>query len=280
MIHYFLHDGNQELGPFDIDQLKAQKLKKNTKIWREGLEAWTTAGELEEIKHLVISTPPPLAESVSAIISGPPKIEQLQESSSNHNTNLSVEPARWKNKLIKFLLILAGALVISGIGGWLIYQNLQNREILNAVNEEVNAQKNTQDEKEEQRRRTNQAITEKNMNYRNNWPNYIKVDHNEPRVDYTLGGISSFDVYISNETTYMLDQVDVYVEYIRKNGDVYQTRTVSIFNIPAGATEAGVAPSSVNGVKVRCEISKIVSKKMHFCYPADNGNPEDPYFCK
>jgi hypothetical protein len=118
------------------------------------------------------------------------------------------------------------------------------------------------------------------MNYRNNWQNYIKVDHSEPKVDYTLGGISSFDVYVSNETTYMLDQVDIYVEYIRKNGETYQTKTVTILNVPAGSMEIGVAPESVSGVKVNCGISKIVSKKMHFCYPKDNGNPEDPYFCK
>ncbi len=178
------------------------------------------------------------------------------------------------------LLIIAGIVIIGSIIGWLIYQNSQNREIIDSLNDKVETQKNTQDQNEEQRKKINQANTEKNMNFRNNWQNYIKVDHSEPQVDYTLGGISSFNVYINNETTYMLDQVDIYVEYIRKNGDIYQTKTVTILNVPAGANETGTAPSSVNGVKVNCTISKIISKKMHFCYPADIGNPEDPYFCK
>jgi hypothetical protein len=38
MTQYFLHDGNQEQGPFDFEQLKLQNVKKETKIWHGGLE--------------------------------------------------------------------------------------------------------------------------------------------------------------------------------------------------------------------------------------------------
>ena len=64
------------------------------------------------------------------------------------------------------------------------------------------------------------------------------------------------------------------------NNHPFQTKTITILNVPAGSVETAVAPASTNGIKVNCIISKIVSKKMHFCYPDDNGNPEDPYFCK
>lgn len=180
----------------------------------------------------------------------------------------------------QILLIILGVLTLLSVAGWLIYQNSQNKEIIDSLSDEIENQRKIHDQHEEQKKINEQVITETNKNFRNNWQNYIKVEHSEPNIDYTLGGISPFDLYVSNETTYMLDQVDIFVEYIRKNGDLYQTKTVTILNVPAGANETGIAPSSINGVKVNCTISKIISKKMHFCYPEDNGNPEDPYFCK
>ena len=150
----------------------------------------------------------------------------------------------------------------------------------NETESSTETKKDSPNDADDEKQRINAAITAKNMNFRNNWENYIKIDHNDPEVDYTLGGISSFNVSINNKTSYMLDQVDINVEYIRKNGEICQDKTVTIFNIPAGSTDFVEAPSSVNGVKVNCSISKIISKKMHFCYPTDNGNPEDPYFCK
>jgi hypothetical protein len=280
MTKYFLHDGNQEQGPFDIEQLKSKNLRNDTKIWHDGLDSWTTVGQLVELKHLVISTPPPLTKPVEEIKSTPPKMEQAQYAYSNQNSNTYNEPIPEKKKSKPLPLIIAGLLIVGSVIGWLVYQNTQNKEIIAEVNDKVETANNAKDQNEERRKEINKANTIKNMNFRNNWQNYIKVDHSEPKVNYTLGGISSFDVYVSNETTYMLDQVDIYVEYIRKNGETYQTKTVTILNVPAGSTETGLAPESVNGVKVNCTISKIVSKKMHFCYPADNGNPEDPYFCK
>jgi len=70
------------------------------------------------------------------------------------------------------------------------------------------------------------------------------------------------------------------VQYIRKNGETYQTSRVHLFNVAPKTMEIGIAPKSINGIKVICSIEKIVSKKMHFCYPSNSGNPEDPHICK
>ena len=137
----------------------------------------------------------------------------------------------------------------------------------------------SKDSTEDLKKAINEANTAKNMKYRNNWDTYIKVSNSEPSVDYTLGGISEFNVYVSNETEYILDQVDVLVQYIRKNGEIYQSSTVHLFNVVPNLMGSEVAPKSINGIKVSCTVEKIISRKMHFCYP-NNGNPEDPYFCK
>lgn len=294
MTKYYLHDGNQEQGPFDFEQLKLQNVKKETKIWHEGLENWTTVGEIAELKDLLIrKTPPPLEKPIEQ--AKPPKLEEIPPSYSNPTTFSEPIIEKKKSKLIPIIII--SVLIIGGIAGWLIYQNVQNGETIESLVEKVSTQDETissqsatistqgdvlsqQSEADQERQRVNSANTQKNMNFRNNWQNYIKVDNSEPNVDYTLGGISEFSVFINNETSYMLDEVDVLVQYIRKNGNVYQTENVRLFNVSAGSSESVTAPSSVNGVKVSCSISKIVSRKMHFCYPSDNGNPEDPYFCK
>lgn len=59
MNKYFTHNGQDEKGPFDFDQLKNQKISKETMIWFEGVKNWTRAGEIEELKDLFVQTPPP-----------------------------------------------------------------------------------------------------------------------------------------------------------------------------------------------------------------------------
>ena len=58
---YFIHDGTDEKGPFNIDELRSQPLKKETPIWYDGLGEWSTAGKIEELKEFFISTPPPFS---------------------------------------------------------------------------------------------------------------------------------------------------------------------------------------------------------------------------
>jgi len=274
MRQYFIHDGQKEDGPLDINQLKLKSLKKDTPVWYEGLESWTTANEIEELQAILkITTPPPLVKAT------PPKLEPAHISS----TYEEAFPA--KKKVLSPLLTF-GILLIGGLLFWLIYQNSKHTSTINdledkIIAEDTSTQKQTEEaQKEAERQRINMANTKKNMNYRNNWDTYIKISNSDPRIDYTLGGISEFNVYIGNETEYLLDQVDVLVQYIRKNGEIYQSSTVHLFNIMPNTTEGSIAPKSINGVKVVCTIEKIISKKMHFCYPSNNGNTEDPYFCK
>jgi len=172
-------------------------------------------------------------------------------------------------------LIICGVVVAAAIIGWLIYQNNKNSDTINSLQRQVVETK----QKEDQQQQINNAIAEKNLKYRTNWDKFIKERHSEPQVNYTWGGVSSFTVAVGNGTEYTLDQVDVLVEYIRKSGEVWERKTVSLFNIPANSEQTQTAPSSVNGVKVNVAIQKIICKQMQFCYPINNGNSSDPYLC-
>jgi len=55
MTCYFIKDQDKELGPFTIKQLKAKSIKKDTPVWFAGLEEWTTASQVYELKELFVA---------------------------------------------------------------------------------------------------------------------------------------------------------------------------------------------------------------------------------
>lgn len=60
MNQYYYSEKNQSLGPFTFEELKTKRIKKSTLVWREGLSDWTIAANLDELKEILISEPPPL----------------------------------------------------------------------------------------------------------------------------------------------------------------------------------------------------------------------------
>jgi len=58
MKKYFTHSGSDQQGPFDIADLKAQKIGRDTLIWFEGIGNWTKAGDITELQSLFTAIPP------------------------------------------------------------------------------------------------------------------------------------------------------------------------------------------------------------------------------
>lgn len=75
MKQYYYASGDQQLGPFTIEELKSKNLNKDVYVWYEGLSDWTRAGDLPELSSLfevtydtpqqptVNPTPPPPANT-------------------------------------------------------------------------------------------------------------------------------------------------------------------------------------------------------------------------
>ncbi len=57
---FFLFIDDEQQGPFNLEELKTKKITRTTKVWFEGLEDWKNADEIEELKSLFISIPPPI----------------------------------------------------------------------------------------------------------------------------------------------------------------------------------------------------------------------------
>jgi len=56
---YYIAQGKEHLGPFSISELQEKKISPDTLIWYEGLEQWTKASEITELKSCIVSIPLP-----------------------------------------------------------------------------------------------------------------------------------------------------------------------------------------------------------------------------
>ena len=281
MKRYFIHNGETENGPFDIEQLKSMQIKSETPIWYEGLQNWTIAGNVEDLKSIIIST------------STPPKFKNFAQQNSNvhppsfrktsFEPNQNFEPK--KSKTLRNVLIGVGVLAVLFIGLSIASNN--SEPTYNENGEFIGVDSAATSVVDEERNRINEELTIKNRNFRNNFEKYIRVSTNQYTYN-ELGGISNLDIIVSNDTDYMLDEVNVNVDYIKDNGDIFKSEIVTLNNIPAHQNKSASAPESNRGTSVEVRMDGITSKKMHFCFYATNGigtysepeNANDPYFCK
>lgn len=60
MKEYYIHNGIDNRGPFNIEELKDQKITKDTPVWSNDMKDWKKAGEVDELKSILSKNPPPL----------------------------------------------------------------------------------------------------------------------------------------------------------------------------------------------------------------------------
>lgn len=115
MKKYFLHNGTESSGPFDIVELKAKNITKQTPVWFEGMERWKTAGEIEELKSVFAVMPPPITSFSANPKTAAPKTEEIDEDEERTILGMS-----------KTTFIIVSAILIL-IGGSLYINNIQQR---------------------------------------------------------------------------------------------------------------------------------------------------------
>jgi hypothetical protein len=115
--------------------------------------------------------------------------------------------------------------------------------------------------------------------FRKNWWQYIKADHSSYAYG-VLGGINDLAVVFSNKTDFMMDEVTAKVTYLKANGEPWKTKMITVYNLPPHS-DSKQSLSKVNrGKWVEVDLSKIVSKRMHFSYAPGktSRHVDDPYF--
>lgn len=96
MKKYYIHNGTENIGPFDLEEVKSRSITKNTQVWCEGMEDWKNANEIDELKTILAVVPPPIGKKV--VTNMPPVIKQ--------KTNWF----RWFGKMLLITLLLVIAI--------------------------------------------------------------------------------------------------------------------------------------------------------------------------
>jgi len=81
-----------------------------------------------------------------------------------------------------------------------------------------------------------------------------------------FGGIDNVKVTVSNNSDFKMNEVTVQLSYIKKNGELYETQNVTIFNIPAHERKTVSGPESKRGTSMGSKITSVQSDEL------DEGN--------
>lgn len=142
---YYTHNGNESSGPFGLDELKSKKITKTTPVWCQGMEDWKYAGEITELKSLLMVTPPPL-KSMITTAQAPKEIENDLEK--------EMDPKiLGLNKNVFFPTIIVLVLIIVSVSFNLFEENRKNLlEQKNTITEKNNQQFQLQEKEIEEQK--------------------------------------------------------------------------------------------------------------------------------
>ena len=110
MSKFHIHRDEQQQGPFTLDELRDLKITRETMVWFEGEDNWKAAVEIEELKEIFKSIPPPMVAT---------KNEDETKPASEVNS-----PS--KNNGV--ILVVLAVLLISGLG-YYIFTSQQAKEV-------------------------------------------------------------------------------------------------------------------------------------------------------
>lgn len=219
MKKFYFHDGSTQQGPFDIEDLKTKKLTKNTPVWYEGLKEWTIAGEVDELKGILIVTPPPITKN---------SMQFQPVSNSNPQNYPSIQNPEPDNSL-KGNLFLIGGIILFGLLGFWIFNLINNQQTQNEIER-----------------------------IRNNITFYVTSENSDYRYS-DLGGIYDLSISVNNNSDYLIDEVKVQVIYIKANGDVWDTRIVDFNFLNPHTKNTIKVPDTERGTSIKHEIVSIKS---------------------
>lgn len=74
MKKYFYADGEDQKGPYTIEELKEFKLTKTTLVWCEGMPDWCEAHLIPELSEILVVIPPPINKPVTT----PPPLKKAE----------------------------------------------------------------------------------------------------------------------------------------------------------------------------------------------------------
>lgn len=237
MTKYYFHDGEKELGGFSKEELKKYSIKKDTPIWFEALDEWTTADKIEDLLDIIEKKPPALSKKTS---------KQL-----NNNGNLTSLILIKKNRfyLAATIGLLFVFIIIYGLKEnplniknqvakkAIKTENNKNNKSLNdstVVNQSIPiAPKKTADEikqdllKIEQKSPLNYISIEASER-----PNKVRTRHGTffRSSKYEIDGVLVEGYILNNATLAVFKDIEYRIDYVSATGTVISSERFTIYN--------------------------------------------------
>jgi hypothetical protein len=142
----------------------------------------------------------------------------------------------------------------------------------------------------------NASTSDKDLNYRKNWKDFIFIPPLHKDVEFTItedGRVTNLNIPIVNNTEYPIESLTIKVFYIHpSNRNTVDSKEFEIKNVQPNNRISFKGPeSNSKGVTVICEIIKARSNNFNFCFDQDlmkdsqvkggfSGDPNDPWHCK
>lgn len=276
-------NGFDVYGPISMEDFCKNKYYKSTKIWHEGLDGWVNLQDSDILKHCIgtMSTSTTPIETPIAPSGVVPPLDKI------HQNITAPQPEDEKdtklNKFIIFLLIFA---VVASTT--ILIRTINKRKAKAAAsNQETTLIDSTSsvdsvislEEKAELVEDATKLGEQKT--HRLNWEKFVLVQPNFKKKD--LGGIDNAEIVLNNKSPYKMDYVRVKIDYLKSNGEVFQTKNVEFHDLQSDSAKTLFAPDSKRGVDLKCEIIEAKSYGMNFCINKDSKTypqkGEDPYKC-
>lgn len=255
---YYYTDGQNQFGPFNIDELKTKEITKETLIWYEGIDSWTKAGEITELAAFFKSIPPPLHTIAKT---PPPVTTQIHVPEVNRKK---------KKKLWIILGVIIGLFVLGGITT-IVYLKINDYSV-NYDNQdsssddesssdynESNSNYNTEPPREKTPEELKQELYEKE---KQNPLNYLSVSYS---TDYKLlsgKNILKGNIY-NTATIATFKDVVVTVTYFTETGTVLSTQDFIVYQYvyPSNSTTFNATLTTPAGAKqVDVEVKSAIGE--------------------
>jgi hypothetical protein len=263
---FFIHDGRNEVGPFTLDVLKGQIISRNTPVRHEGSDQWMPAEKIAGLKEIVLPRKIKRPKDIVPVI-----MERAAD-------------FRQRRPRTAYAILFCIAL-IAGVSLYSL-DNKVSTALPKAGIDLLPAPAQTAANapllatgvipKKEEKKESPKSDKEKAARLR--WNKLFSASNSNYGIGL-LGGIKDLKVVVTNRSDYPVEEAVAKLTYIKANGEVWKTKLVTVYGVPANDSKEQSVPDVSRGKKVTITLHKIVSKKMKFRYTAGkrSGTADDPY---
>ncbi|GAB3934324.1 CD225/dispanin family protein [Larkinella terrae] len=125
MKQYYYLEGNQQLGPFTLEELRSKPIQPDTKVWTQGLPDWVAASTVPEINEWLSGAQiPPINPSLPPIQSPPSRPFQDSYTPNQPLGGTMPKPKTW---LVESILVTLFCCLPFGIAGIVNASNVDSR---------------------------------------------------------------------------------------------------------------------------------------------------------